>query len=190
MAADSISPSQHFVLEWMFSQALIFVAFGVGLDPRQGKIFGPAYAPLLVGTTLGFGTLASGQDAIGYSGLGKLTLRVSTHNAYADVNIRLQLRPLLGLDDGQAELAKSLDPMAWAVHRCCSQWVLLSFLPSIRSEQANVGSQCSSSTCVDIFGLRRSVLVRAGDCFPWSTGMRTRDSDTWSTTESGKGECS
>lgn len=29
-----------FVLEFMFGMAGVFMAFGVGLDPRQGKIYG------------------------------------------------------------------------------------------------------------------------------------------------------
>lgn len=53
----------------MFAQALIFTAFGVGLDPRQGKVFGPALSPVLVGLTLGFGTLASSLAKPGYTGI-------------------------------------------------------------------------------------------------------------------------
>lgn len=55
----------------MFSQALIFIAFGVGLDPRQGKVFGPAFSPILVGLSLGFGTLTSSLIKEGYSGVCK-----------------------------------------------------------------------------------------------------------------------
>ncbi|KAK1808885.1 hypothetical protein LTR12_016750 [Friedmanniomyces endolithicus] len=64
-----VSPGQLFVLEYLFSQALIFTAFGVGLDPRQGKVFGPALSPVLVGFTLGFGTLASSLAKPGYTGI-------------------------------------------------------------------------------------------------------------------------
>ena len=53
----------------MFAQALIFIAFGVGLDPRQAKVFGPALAPILVGLSLGFGTLASSLVKPGYTGI-------------------------------------------------------------------------------------------------------------------------
>jgi hypothetical protein len=31
----------------MTSFALLFLAFGVGLDPRQGDVFGPALSPIL-----------------------------------------------------------------------------------------------------------------------------------------------
>lgn len=34
----------------MTSFGLIFVAFGVGLDPRQREVFGPALSPILVRT--------------------------------------------------------------------------------------------------------------------------------------------
>ncbi|KAK5728208.1 hypothetical protein LTR17_012113 [Elasticomyces elasticus] len=63
-----VSRGQLFVLEYMFASALIFTAFGVGLDPRQGKVFGPALSPILVGLTLGFSTLASSFVKPGYSG--------------------------------------------------------------------------------------------------------------------------
>jgi hypothetical protein len=56
------------VLEFLFAQFLIFTAFGVGLDPRQAKAFGPALAPILVGATLGFATLASSFAKPGYYG--------------------------------------------------------------------------------------------------------------------------
>lgn len=64
-----VSPGQLFALEFFFAQGLIFTAFGVGLDPRQGKVFGPALAPMLVGLTLGFGTLVSAIARPGYTGV-------------------------------------------------------------------------------------------------------------------------
>ncbi|KAJ4289698.1 hypothetical protein N0V90_011027 [Kalmusia sp. IMI 367209] len=36
-----------YVLETMTSFALLFIAFGVGLDPRQKGVFGPALSPIL-----------------------------------------------------------------------------------------------------------------------------------------------
>jgi hypothetical protein len=42
-----------FVLEFMADIMLLFLAFGVGLDPRQGATFGPALGPILVGAALG-----------------------------------------------------------------------------------------------------------------------------------------
>ncbi|KAK5116691.1 hypothetical protein LTR62_007365 [Meristemomyces frigidus] len=72
-----VSPGQLFVLEYMFAQALIFTAFGVGLDPRQGKVFGPALSPVLVGLTLGFGTLASSLAKPGYTGICTVTTQQS-----------------------------------------------------------------------------------------------------------------
>ena len=69
MDTTLISVGELFALEFMFSQALIFIAFGVGLDPRQAKVFGPAFAPILVGLSLGFGTLASSLAKPGYTGI-------------------------------------------------------------------------------------------------------------------------
>jgi hypothetical protein len=56
------------VLEYLFAQGLIFTAFGVGLDPRQAKVFGPAVSPILVGFTLALGTLSSSFVKPGYTG--------------------------------------------------------------------------------------------------------------------------
>ena len=61
-----------FVLEFIFSQALIFVAFGVGLDPRQANVFGAALSPILVGLSLALGTLAASLVKPGYTGVCKL----------------------------------------------------------------------------------------------------------------------
>lgn len=66
-----VSAGQMFVIEYMFSQGLIFMAFGVGLDPRQGKVFGPALSPILVGRTLGLATFASIMMLPGYTGICK-----------------------------------------------------------------------------------------------------------------------
>ncbi|GAB7334970.1 hypothetical protein MBLNU13_g06841t2 [Cladosporium sp. NU13] len=64
-----VSPGQLFALEYMFALGLMFLAFGVGLDPRQGKTLGPALGPILVGVTLGFATLASSAAKPGYTGV-------------------------------------------------------------------------------------------------------------------------
>ena len=72
--AKLVSPGQLFVLEYVFAQALIFTAFGVGLDPRQAKVFGPSFSPVLVGLSLGLGTLASSLAKPGYTGICKLYL--------------------------------------------------------------------------------------------------------------------
>jgi hypothetical protein len=40
--------SGRYVFETMTSFGLLFVAFGVGLDPRQRGVFGPALSPILV----------------------------------------------------------------------------------------------------------------------------------------------
>jgi glycerol uptake facilitator-like aquaporin len=69
--ATQVSPGQLFALEYMFALGLIFLGFGVGLDPRQGKTLGPALSPILVGVTLGYATLASSAARPGYTGVCK-----------------------------------------------------------------------------------------------------------------------
>jgi glycerol uptake facilitator-like aquaporin len=59
---------EAFLLEFIFTLILIFLSFGVGLDPRQGKIYGPALSPFLVGMVLG--TLSWGSAFVrgGFAG--------------------------------------------------------------------------------------------------------------------------
>ncbi|KAF2266102.1 MIP transporter [Lojkania enalia] len=63
-----VTPGQAYALETMTCSTLIFIAFGVALDPRQRQVFGPAYAPVLVGLTLGLCSFASGIARPGYGG--------------------------------------------------------------------------------------------------------------------------
>lgn len=59
---------EAFLLEFMFSLILIFLSFGVGLDPRQGKIYGAALSPFLVGMVLGTLSWSSGYVRRGFAG--------------------------------------------------------------------------------------------------------------------------
>lgn len=45
-----------------------FIAFGVGLDPRQQKLFGMFMGPLAVGCAVGLTSFASAGFAPGYTG--------------------------------------------------------------------------------------------------------------------------
>jgi len=47
-----------------------FLAFGVGLDPRQSKVFGPKLGPFLVACSLGLISFSSVGLAAGYPGVG------------------------------------------------------------------------------------------------------------------------
>lgn len=58
------------VIEFLACLVLIFLAFGVALDPRQAKVFGPATSPWLVGVTLlivSWGTAFTREGYIGAS---------------------------------------------------------------------------------------------------------------------------
>lgn len=61
---------QVFTMEVISQIALLFLAFGVGLDPRQLQAFGPALAPALVGLSLGVMTLATATTVRGFGGAG------------------------------------------------------------------------------------------------------------------------
>jgi glycerol uptake facilitator-like aquaporin len=57
-----------FAIEFMADLTLLFLAFGVGLDPRQNEIFGPALAPVLVGMSVGIISFGTAITRPGYYG--------------------------------------------------------------------------------------------------------------------------
>lgn len=57
-----------FALEFMADFTLLFLAFGVGLDPRQAGTFGPALGPFLVGVALGVLSFGTSITRSGYAG--------------------------------------------------------------------------------------------------------------------------
>ncbi|PMD45670.1 aquaporin-like protein [Hyaloscypha variabilis F] len=66
--SDVVPVSNAFVVEFGFCLALLFMAFGVGLDPRQKQVIGPALGPFLVGMTLGTLSFGSAFTRFGYGG--------------------------------------------------------------------------------------------------------------------------
>lgn len=65
-----VSVRQMFTVEFSACLMTIFLAFGVGLDPRQAGTFGPALAPILVGFVVGVVGLASSFSVPGFGGAG------------------------------------------------------------------------------------------------------------------------
>ena len=57
-----------FALEFMADITLLFLAFGVGLDPRQKGTFGPALGPILVGMVVGVLSFGTSISRAGYGG--------------------------------------------------------------------------------------------------------------------------
>ena len=67
---NEISVGQALLLEIVSTFILLFISFGVGLDPRQAQLFGPVLGPFLVACTLGLVSFASAGVAQGYTGAG------------------------------------------------------------------------------------------------------------------------
>lgn len=65
-----LSAGQVLLLEICSSFYLVFLAFGVGLDPRQAVIFGPQLGPALVGAVFGLVAFVTTGTAPGYLGAG------------------------------------------------------------------------------------------------------------------------
>ncbi|RFN47636.1 aquaporin pip-type [Fusarium flagelliforme] len=67
---DVVPPREIFVVELVSATLLLFLAFGVGLDPRQAKVIGPSLGPFLVGLSVGTMSFATGFTRYGYGGAG------------------------------------------------------------------------------------------------------------------------
>lgn len=67
---DMAKASQAFTIEVIGDLLVLFLAFGVGLDPRQRDIFGPALGPIFVGLTVGAVALCTAFSLPGYGGAG------------------------------------------------------------------------------------------------------------------------
>jgi hypothetical protein len=59
------------VIEFFACLILIFLAFGVALDPRQAQVFGHATSPWLVGIVLGIVSWGTAFTREGYIGASK-----------------------------------------------------------------------------------------------------------------------
>ncbi|KAM4068042.1 major intrinsic protein domain-containing protein [Hirsutella rhossiliensis] len=65
---SQISTGQVFLNEFFASFILLFLAYGVALDPRQPMVYGQRLGPLLVGLSLGLTSFATSGIAPGYPG--------------------------------------------------------------------------------------------------------------------------
>ncbi|KAF2153672.1 MIP transporter [Myriangium duriaei CBS 260.36] len=65
---DLVPVRDAFTFEFVAATALIFLSFGVGLDPRQKKVIPASLSPFLVGLVLGFISWTSGYTRHGFSG--------------------------------------------------------------------------------------------------------------------------
>ncbi|OJI98688.1 hypothetical protein ASPVEDRAFT_38191 [Aspergillus versicolor CBS 583.65] len=63
-----VSVRSAFTIEFTTDFALIFLSFGVGLEPRQRSVFGPALGPILVGFVLATCTFFTGISRPGFTG--------------------------------------------------------------------------------------------------------------------------
>ncbi|CUS06692.1 unnamed protein product [Tuber aestivum] len=63
-----ITDGQAFVIEFASCCIVLFIAFGVGLDPRQRDIFGPALGPMLIGLAIAIISFITGIMRQGYTG--------------------------------------------------------------------------------------------------------------------------
>jgi len=59
---------QAALIEFTSVFILLFLAYGVGLDPRQAKLFGAKYGPVLVGLTVGLMASLTATIHVGYTG--------------------------------------------------------------------------------------------------------------------------
>ena len=63
-----VTAGEAVILETMSCLALIFIAYGVGLDPQQRAVYGPSLGPLFIGLALGLCTFVTSALKPGYTG--------------------------------------------------------------------------------------------------------------------------
>jgi glycerol uptake facilitator-like aquaporin len=63
-----VTVGEAVILETMSCLSLIFIAYGVGLDPQQRNVYGPVLGPLFIGLALGLCTFVTGALKPGYTG--------------------------------------------------------------------------------------------------------------------------
>lgn len=68
MFSNVVPVRDAFAIEFMACLTLFFLAFGVGLDPRQRSVIPPSLSPFLVGLTLGSISWVTGYSRYGYGG--------------------------------------------------------------------------------------------------------------------------
>ncbi|CAI6015217.1 unnamed protein product, partial [Clonostachys chloroleuca] len=68
LSRDEILTREAFVIELVSTTILLFLAFGLGLDPRQAQVVGPTLAPFLVGLSFGTLAFATAYTRYGYGG--------------------------------------------------------------------------------------------------------------------------
>jgi glycerol uptake facilitator-like aquaporin len=64
-----VTPVEAFALEFMGSFFLIFLAFGLGLDPRNANVFGGSLGPFLIGLASAMTLFAGGISRKGFLGM-------------------------------------------------------------------------------------------------------------------------
>jgi glycerol uptake facilitator-like aquaporin len=67
--SSKIPPDQVFALEFVGALFLLFLAFGLGLDPRNASTFGPSLGPFLIGLASAFTVFAGGVARPGFLGM-------------------------------------------------------------------------------------------------------------------------
>lgn len=68
MFSNVVPVRDAFAIEFSASLALLFLAFGVGLDPKQHAVIPPSLTPFLVGLALGVLSWSTGYARYGYGG--------------------------------------------------------------------------------------------------------------------------
>jgi glycerol uptake facilitator-like aquaporin len=63
-----VTPGQAFGMEFISSFFQLFLAFGLGLDPRNNSSFGPSLTPFLIGLSAALTLFSTGMARPGYLG--------------------------------------------------------------------------------------------------------------------------
>lgn len=164
-----VDANSGLVIEFVACLALIFLAFGTALDPRQANIFGHATAPWFVGIALAIVSWGTAFTREGYIGASKLTARSVSEspNFQKEVGVQSQLnnhscrfksRPVPRSICGVRVSLLSLDPLGeypLVLDNLSYLWKV--FLTLRRLDHSRLLSGTGWCTLLTHFGLRRGV---------------------------------
>lgn len=111
----TLSQGQAVLNEAAICFGVLFLAFGVGLDPRAARLFGPRYGPMLVGVSISVIAFATSGAVPGYAGAAMNPARCFTSGIVRrDMSGECsRFRPVWGRGVDE-EVPRPVDLVGWA----------------------------------------------------------------------------
>lgn len=111
----TLSQGQAVLNEAAICFGVVFLAFGVGLDPRTALLFGPRYGPMLVGVSIGVIAFATSGAVPGYAGAAMNPARCFASGIVRrDMSGELSSSRVVQRCGADEEVSRPVDLVGWA----------------------------------------------------------------------------